>query len=67
MTIIREVKDWKFFKDDTMGVTAFSNESIGFQSDWNTGSDAEEEIESVSNMTDIEFMIYGANLIQLPF
>jgi hypothetical protein len=58
MIIIREVNNWKFIKDEIMGVTTFTNEDLKFQSLWNTGIDAEEEIEEVNTMSDSEFISY---------
>jgi hypothetical protein len=58
MIIIREVNNWRFIKDEIMGVTTFTNEDLKFQSLWNTGIDAEEEIEEVNTMSDSEFISY---------
>ena len=66
-TTIKEVGNWKLIKDESMGVTAFVNETIDFQSDWNTGSDAEEEIQFVKLMTDAQFISYAQDTIPLPF
>ena len=59
MATIRKVGDWEFVKDDLMKVTTFINETIDFVSLWNTGSEAEEEIEMVNKMTDSEFIEYA--------
>lgn len=67
MITLRKVKNWEFFKDSINGVTAFANTNINFQSDWNTGNDAETEIKEVLAMTDDEFLSYARNLIPLPF
>jgi len=67
MIVIREVKSWKLVKDNLMGVTSLINEKLDFQSLWNTGSDAEEEIERVKLMSDYEFTDYAYGKIPLPF
>ena len=67
MIVIREVKSWKLVKDNLMGVTSLINEKLDFQSLWNTGSDAEEEIEMVKLMSDYEFIDYAYGKIPLPF
>ncbi len=67
MKTLREVGKWKLIKDEQMGCIAFVCEKIGFQSDWNTGSDAEEEIGLVMSMTDNGFLSYAHDKIPLPF
>ena len=67
METIREVGNWKLVKDELMGVTSFINEKIDYQSNWNTGFEAKEEIENVMKMTDVEFIAYIMDTIPLPF
>ena len=73
METIREVGNWKLVQDELMGVTSFVNEKIDYQSNWNTGFEAKEEIEDVMKMTDKEFISYimvqkdPMNTIPLPF
>ena len=73
MKTIREVGNWKLVQDELMGVTSFVNEKIDYQSNWNTGVEAEEEIENVMKMTDKEFISYimvqkdPMSTIPLPF
>ena len=73
MKTIREVGNWKLVQDRLMGVTSFVNEKINYQSNWNTGFEAEEEIEEVMKMTDKEFISYimihkdAMSTIPLPF
>lgn len=63
MLTIRKVGNWEFFKDEITGVTAFTNPVLNFQSNWNTGTDAEEEIEAINKMSDSEFKEYAIELI----
>ncbi len=65
--IIKQVGNWQLVQDEQMGVTAIINEEKEYHSFWNTGTDAEEEMFAVLNMTDEEFTAYCANTIPLPF
>ena len=67
MTTLREHKGWQFVKDELMGTTTIINDYINFMRNWNTGTDAQEEIELISAMSDDEFLIYCNNEIPLPF
>lgn len=67
MKTLKKVNNWKLVLDDLMGVTSIINESIGFQSDWNTGYDAQEEFEMLEKMSDEEFITYCTDMIPLPF
>lgn len=65
--IIKQVGNWQLVQDELMKVTAIVNEPLNYHSFWNTGSDAQEEIFAVLNMTDEEFTAYCMNSIPLPF
>lgn len=67
MKTLRQVGNWKLVLDLLMEVTAIVNENINFQSDWNTGYEAQEEYESIKRMSDDEFISYCVNMIPLPF
>lgn len=67
MKTLRKVKNWEFVKDELMGTTTIINEKINFIRLWNTGSDAQEEIDNVQAMTDIEFIEYCIESIPTTF
>ena len=67
MATLRQVKNWKFIKDNLMGVTTVSNDVLDFQRNWNTGSDAVEEEKLVMAMSDDEFLEYAIDTIPTTY
>lgn len=64
---LRKVKDWSFIVDELHGTTTVCNPTIDFYRDWNTGTEAQEEIKKVQEMKEDEFVSYCTSEIPLPF
>lgn len=57
-TILRKTERFEFYKAELMGVTAIQDNYTGRQTNWNTGSDAEEEKEHLLSLSDDDFDEY---------
>ena len=55
---IKQSGNWKLIQDSYHKCTCLINKETGKQSNWNTGSDAKEEIVHCIGLTDIEFINY---------
>lgn len=64
---LKQVGNWELILEELMGVTAIRNEKLGFQSNWNTGYEAQEELEELEAMSDEDFTKYCTDMIPLPF
>ena len=56
--ILRNVNGWEFIYSKTMGVTTISNDEYNFIRNWNTGTDAQMEINHIKALTDKGFVKY---------
>ena len=55
---IRETKRYQYFESTSMGCTAIYDKHTGSQSNWNTGTDADDEREHLDKLDDAGFDEY---------
>ena len=57
-TSIRHTKRFNYFEADQMGCTAIYDNYTGKQTNWNTGTEAEEEKEHIKTLNNEQFDEY---------
>ena len=55
---IKQVNEWKLIFEDLHGAFSAVNQNTGFQSLWKKGTDALEELETIEQMDDYQFLKY---------